>query len=798
MKTPLSWLKAYVDITGDPRELARRMTLAGVEAESVTVVGGAWDNVVVGRVTKVEPHPNADRLRLATVDTGAGEETVVCGAPNVAAGQKIAFARVGAQLIDAHSGKPAALKAARIRGVESRGMVCSARELGLSQEHEGILVLSPDAPAGAPLAQVLGDVLFDWAVTPNRPDCMSVLGIAREVAALTGKAVREPEVRYPEAGEPVERLTSVQIEAPDLCPRYIAAVVTGVTVKPSPAWMQDRLNAAGMRPINNIVDITNYVMLEYGQPLHAFDYDKLGERRIVVRRARAGETITSIDGQVRTLTPDMLAICDAARPVAIAGVMGGAEREVGEGTRTVLLESAAFHYVSIRNTSRALGLRSEASMRFEKGLSQELPLVAARRAVQLLIELAGGATAKGMADAYPGRAARPALRLTAQRLQRILGVTVPMEEAARVLTSLGFACERDGAQALNVHAPYWRTDASIEDDLIEEVVRIKGYDWAPTTTRAGQLPAYDPDPMLDLKESARDILAAAGMQEVVTYSLTSRSDPAMLAAGASEGLRLANPLSADLEVLRTSMRGALLRTLAGNQRHQEAGVRLFETGRVYLPRKEDLPEERDMLAGVLSGRRSQPSWQAESGELGFFDAKGVLEGLFAALGVQASYQPAADPMLHPGRTAGVSIGGARVGVIGELHPQAVKAFDLLDRPVAWFEIDLPSLLLALPSGFQKYQPLPRFPGVLRDLAIVVDAGVPAQQVQALIQGTPLVREVTLFDIYTGDRIPAGKKSLAYRIVYQAPNRTLTSEETDRTQEKLLARLAKELGATLRA
>ncbi len=799
MKTPLSWLKAYVDIDAEPRELAHRMTLAGVEAASVTTIGGAWEQIVVGRVTQVAPHPNADRLRLATVDTGAGEETVVCGAPNVAAGQKIAFARAGAQLIDAHTGKPAALKPAKIRGVESTGMVCSERELGLSGEHEGILVLPDDAPVGAPLAQVLGDVVFDWAVTPNRPDCLSVLGIAREIAALTGRTVR-PDMsgRYPEAGGPIERLTRVEVLDPDLCPRYIAAVVTGVTVRPSPGWMQDRLAAAGMRPINNIVDITNYVMLEYGQPLHAFDHDALAERRIVVRRACDGETIATIDGQTRRLSPGVLAICDATRPVAVAGVMGGADTEVGERTRNVLLESACFHHVSIRNTSRAMGLRSEASIRFEKGLSPELPLVAARRAVQLLVELAGGAAAEGMADVYPGRRPRQTVRLTTERTQRLLGAAVAAEEMARILTSLGFEVERDGPEALKVSPPYWRTDIAIQEDLIEEIVRVKGYDWAPTTTRAGELPAYEPEPMLALKERARDVLAAAGMHEVMTYSLTGRGALADLSAEASEGLRLSNPMSADLEELRTSLRSGLLRTLAGNQRHQESGVRLFEAGRVYLPRREDLPDEREVLAGVLSGQRAELGWQAEQGELGFFDGKGVVEALWTALGVQAAYEPATDPMLHPGRTARVTIGGRPVGVLGELHPGAAKAFDLLDRPVCYFELDLPSLLAALPAGsVRRFQPLPRFPGVVRDLAIVVDASMPAQRVHEIIAGTPLVREATLFDVYQGDPIPAGKRSLAYRIVYQSPGKTLTSEEADRTQERLLQRLAKELGATLR-
>ncbi|MCH8283356.1 MAG: phenylalanine--tRNA ligase subunit beta, partial [Chloroflexi bacterium] len=741
--------------------------------------------------------PNADRLRLATVDTGEGKETVVCGAPNVAAGQKIAFAGLGARLIDAHSGESSALKAAKIRGVESRGMVCSERELGISDEHEGILVLPDEATVGAPLSDVLGDVVFEFSVTPNRPDCLSVLGIAREVGALTGREVREPALDYPEAGERVERLARVEIRDPDLCPRYIATVVTGVTVGPSPRWMQDRLNAAGMRPINNIVDVTNYVMLEYGQPLHAFDLDTLSERRIVVRRAGDGESMTTIDGQQRSLTPDMLVIADADRPVALAGVMGGFDSEVGDGTTSVLLEAACFDGVNNRSTSRVVGLRSEASLRFEKGLSPDLPLPAARRATQLMVELAGGVAAEGVVDVYPGRRARKPVRITLERTQRLLGVEVSVAEMARVLESLGFEVERGGGDALEVVVPYWRTDIAIEDDLIEEVVRIKGYDWVPTSTRAGDLPAYEPAPMLALKDTVREAMVSSGLTEVVTYSLTNKDVRDKAEAGGPEPMRLANPLSSDLEELRTSLRGGLLQTLEANQRGQQGGIRLFEVGRVFLPKADSLPDEREVLAAVLTGPRRDQFWQPEDGELGFFDGKGVLEALFAGLGLSAEYRPATDSLLHPGRTASVTLGDQAIGLLGELHPRALKAFDLFNRTVAYFELDLTALLALAPDKARAYEPVPRYPGLVRDLALVVDASISAETVRGIIQSTPLVREASLFDVYTGDQLPTGKKSLAYRIVYQSPGRTLTNEEAERTQERLLQRLQQELGATLR-
>ena len=799
MKVPLSWLKEYVDIELAPKELAHWLTLAGVEAEGVKVIGDSWDNVVVGLVEAIAPHPNADRLRLATVNTGEGRETVVCGAPNVAAGQKIAFAHVGANLLDGHTGERSTLKPAKIRGVESRGMVCSEKELGLSGQHEGILVLPDDAPVGTPFAQYYGDAIIDFSPTPNRPDCLSVLGIAREAAAITGRPVKEPSLDYAEAGDPVERWTRVEIADPDLCYRYIVGVVTGVKVGPSPQWMQDRLTKAGMRPINNVVDITNYVMLEFGQPLHAFDYDRLAEHRLIARRTRKGERMPFIDGEVRELAAGMLGICDAQGPVSLAGVMGSSHTEVSDSTVNVLLESASFNNASIRRTSRELAMRSEASSRFEKGLSAELSMYGARRAMQLLVQLTGGTACKGFVDVYPGKAERKPVRLTQERTQRLLGTSVPQEEMVRVLGSLGFTATAQERGGVSVTVPYWRMDIGIEDDLIEELARIKGYEWIPTRIAAGNLPLFDPQPMLMLKERVRDVLAAAGVDEIVSYPLTNRETRLKSAVDGPEPLRPQHPISSDLEELRLTLRGNLLKALAANQRNQEGGVRLFEVGRIYVPRSEDLPEEREMLGFVLSGPRQEGHWQgAANNDLDFFDAKGVLESLFWELGVRASYTPTEHPFLHPGRAAQVAIGGVVVGSVGEVHPQAVAAFGLLPRAVILAEIDLAKLLPLAPEKAHMFRAIPRFPGVIRDVALVLDVAIPAGQVRDVIAVTPLVQRVDLFDAYVGDKVPPGKKSLAYRIVYQAPDRTLTSEEVQKAQTRLLERLKRELGADLRA
>jgi phenylalanyl-tRNA synthetase beta chain len=516
MKVSLRWLEEYVDVGLPLDDLAQRLTMAGIEVGGVQMVGGAWELISVGQITEVSPHPNADRLRLVTVDLGTQQETVVCGAPNLRCGDKVAFAPVGAQLLDGHSGQLFRLRTAKIRGVSSSGMVCSEKELGISESHEGILVLEPEAPVGIPLAEYLGDAILDLEVTPNRPDCLSVVGIAREVAALTGRAVRLPEPVYEELDCPIEQKASVEIIDPELCPRYSASLIIGVKVAGSPEWLKQRLLKYGMRPINNIVDVTNYVMVEYGQPLHAFDYERIRGRKIVVRRAESGETLTTLDGVERALSGDMLVIADGVVAVAVAGVMGGVASEVTEDTTSVLLEAANFNPASIHYTGNALKLPSEARMRFERGISPELATVALKRATQLITELGGGRVAKGLIDVYPGRADRKPIRLSAARLKKLLGIEFVLDQMVGALTALGFDCEADAAVGeVWATAPYWRSDISREVDLIEEVARIAGYDKIPTTLFSEPIPHQAPDPLFSLKRRLRNCLVGYGFQEII-------------------------------------------------------------------------------------------------------------------------------------------------------------------------------------------------------------------------------------------------------------------------------------------
>jgi phenylalanyl-tRNA synthetase beta chain len=800
MKVSLKWLADYVDIEMPTDVLARRLTESAAEVEAIERTGG-WDreHIFVGRVLDVTQHPNADRLRLATVDFGSGPQTVVCGAPNVAKGQNIAFATVGAHVIDGHTGTATVLKAAKIRGVESAGMVMSERELGLSDQHEGILVLPDDAPVGTPLADYLGDTVLDIGIAANRPDLMSMVGVAREVAALSGSRVREPDLEVDEQGALAAGRIAVEIADPDLCPRYTATLIDNVKVGPSPAWMQERLIAAGMRPINNVVDVTNYVMLEMGQPLHAFDLSKIRGGKIIVRRAGPDERLTTLDGVERVLGPDMLVIADTEGAVALAGVMGGLDSEVSEATTSVLLESASFNPTSIRRTSTQLKARSEASSRFERGPGAVLPAMAARRAAKLIAEVSGGIVAPGVVDAYPAPVAPPVVTLTRDRLRTVLGTDVPRERVTGILGSLGFNVEIDAQGSFVVTSPYWRTDIHIPEDVIEEISRVLGYSEIPSRALHGGIPAMTHQAIREFREEVKDVLAAAGMQETITYSLTTTASLARVmpekSLDSSPPLRALNPISSDHEYLRTSLRASVLESAAGNLRLESGPLALFEAGRVYLPQENDLPDEREIVTGVVTGHRLDRWGRPTQDGLDFFDAKACTEYLFESLGVDADYADVEEFGLLPGRTAALVVAGERVGVLGQVHPQIALSFEI-ESDLFLFEIDLARLMEAVPER-RVYRPVSRFPAVDQDLALVVDEGIPATRVTKIIADAPLVKDVRPFDVYQGGAIPPGKKSLAFALSFQAPDRTLTDNEVTRARERILQRLKRELGAELR-
>lgn len=806
MLIPLSWLRRYVAIDVPADELAHRLTMAGVEVESLQRIGGHLDPdlVIVGEIVGLEPHPNADRLRLPTVDLGGGETArVVCGAPNVAVGQKIAFARLGARLFNTHSSREEPLRPANIRGFESRGMVCSVRELGLGDDHEGILVLDERASIGKPLVDIVGDVLLDVAVTPNRADCLSVLGVAREVAALTDRKVDEPRLDYREGSEPIEGRASVTIEDADLCHRYTASLIEDVTVGPSPVWLQEALVRAGQRPINNVVDVTNFVMLELNQPLHAFDFDLVKDGTIIVRQAGPAEVMRTLDGQDRELRPPMLVIADPSGAVGLAGVMGGASTEVSGSTTRILLESANFDPVNTRRTSADLRLSTGAAYRFERGLRPELAEIGLRRATRLIAEVTGGSVARGIIDVHPHPAGTPTVSLSQARLKQVLGSDIPISRATEVLSSLGFEATADAGSSVTVSPPYWRSDVTIEDDLVEEVARVIGYDEMPVTMLSSPIPHQRPRPTWELKERVRDMLVAAGMREIITYNVVSEDSLQAVGEWRGDSLSLANPMNEELRYLRTTLRASMLQTVSENRRLVgEEGLRLFELGRIFLPngsRAEDLPQEREMLTVAFCGRRYPHWWHGSDGGSGmdFFDAKGVVVDTLQRLGIEPSLAPVDDPALSPGRAAAIVIDGQRAGTLGEIDPSVLSAFDIDGTTVALAEIELSSVLHAMPQAEARYRPFSRYPESVRDLALVVDADVSAERIRGILAGHKLVKAATARDVYTGEGVPDGKKSIAFGLVLQSDKGTLTSSQVTRVIEDLLRRIQRAVGAELR-
>jgi phenylalanyl-tRNA synthetase beta chain len=801
MKVPLSWLSDYVKTDWSPARIAERLTMAGLEVGSIHEIGATWEGVTVALVTDVQPHPNADRLRLVTVDFGTGSNTVVCGAPNVATGQKVVYAQLGAKLIDGPTGEPATLQAAKIRGVRSEGMVCSEKELGLSDDHTGTIELPADAPVGMSAREYMGETILDLELTPNRPDCLCVTGVAREVAALTGSALTLPDVDYPEEETPVESLAKITIEDPVGCPRYCATIVRDLKLGPSPEWMQSRLKAAGMRPISNVVDITNYVMLELGQPLHAFDYDKIANHEIIVRRASNGQVFTTLDEIDWTLNNEVLMIADGARDVAIAGVMGGLNTEISDTTTNILLEGANFNQASVHRTSSFLGLSTEASSRLGKGLHPDHAYIGIRRATQLLVELCGGKAAKGVYDAYPTPATPTVVDLPHAEILRLTNVDVPDKEARDILENLGFTWKGADAKAASYEVPYWRPNVTLSADLVEEVIRTIGYDTIPVgPPRFSSATVSVPADVWRFKAILRGLMVGIGFQEVLTYSLTSRDRLAQLFPGRTldqEPVGVANPMSREQACLRTSLRGSLLDVVARNRRREQTPVRIFELSRVYLPQGDDLPDERETLCALMWGAAEPLSWLHADRRVDFYDAKGVVEFLMQRCGIDdVDFIPADDAGLLQGRQAAIVVNGDQLGVLGQIHPAVARRFEV--EPDS-FVIELDAgKLTGLYREVSDYEPLSRFPFSERDLAIVVDRSVAYEHVADIIRGFGLVSTCTLFDVYEGEQVQAGKKSFAIRLVLQAPDRTLTESEINEVQNKILARLEKSVGASLRS
>jgi phenylalanyl-tRNA synthetase beta chain len=866
MKLPISWLKDYIDLTDlSIEEIARKLTLAGLEVDEIKYAGLAmptnknderhefktsgigWDRdkIVVAEIRQVNPHPNADRLTLLDLYDGQQDQVVLTGAPNIfhlkGTGKlskpiKVAYAKEGSTIYDGHADGLVltTLKRAKIRGVESYSMVASEKELGISEEHEGIIILDEDAPVGMPLVDYMGDAVLDISILPNMARNANVIGVARELAALTGRELRKPDIKYETEGQFVKDLVSIEITEPELNPRFVIGLIRDVEIKPSPYQIQRRLRLAGIRPINNIVDATNYAMLDIGEPLHAFDYDVLKERagnknvKIITRSAKDGEKLTTLDGVERKLTSTNVLVCDEKGPLSLAGVMGGAESEVydaskevldatspemgpgqkqlgkasvrGVSTANILLEGAAWNFINIRRTAKQHNLPSEASFRFSRGVHPALAEQGVKRGLQFMAQWSGGKIAPSLVDEYPLKPKDAIVTVTSEDVKRLLGIDLTAQQIAELLTRLEFTCTVEN-EAVEVKAPPHRLDIGEGivgvADVLEEVARSYGYDNIPETRMADALPPQIGNPVYEWEERVRDILVNLGWQEIVSYHLTSPERESQLVPY-DEYVTLANPITPERRVLRRSLLASVLEAAEKNARAES--IAMFELGPIFEPNKTDLPNEHSKLALVMNGERIATAWDVkDSPTFDFYDMKGRIELLLSGLRyTDVSYTPTDSvTYLHPGKAAEVKVNGQVVGVFGELHPLIKEKYEIGDTPVIVAEFDLEKLRAINPT--YGVVPVSEFPPVYEDIAIIVDESVPVARVEALIRqtGGKTVTNVRLFDVYRDEKIGAGKKSLAYSLTYQS-DRTMTDAEAAAIRNKIVKRLEYEVGAKLRS
>jgi phenylalanyl-tRNA synthetase beta chain len=866
MKLPISWLKDYIDLDGlSIEEIARKLTLAGLEVDEIKYAGLpmpsdkngerhefktsgiGWDRdkIVVAEIREVKPHPNADRLTLLDLYDGEQTQTVLTGAPNIfhlkGTGKlpkpiKVAYAKEGSTIYDGHADGLVltTLKRAKIRGVESYSMVASEKELGISEEHEGIILLDEDAPVGMPLVDYMGDAVLDISILPNMARNANVIGVARELAALTGRKLRKAEIKYTTEGQSVEGLVSIEITEPELNPRFVVGLIRDVEIKASPYQIQRRLRLAGIRPINNIVDATNYAMLDIGEPLHAFDYDVLKERagkknvKIITRAAKAGENLTTLDGVHRKLTATNVLVCDEKGPLSLAGVMGGADSEVydaakevldatspelkpgekqlgkasvrGVSTANILLEGAAWNFINIRKTAKQHNLPSEASFRFSRGVHPALAEQGVKRGLQLMAEWSDGKIAPGLVDEYPLKPKEATVAITSKDVERLLGIDLTAEQIAELLTRLEFTCNVEN-EAVEVKTPPHRLDIGEGlvgmADVLEEVARSYGYDNIPEARMADALPPQIGNPVYEWEERVRDLLINLGLQEIVSYRLTSPERESRIIPH-KEYVTLANPITPERRVLRRSLLASVLESVEKNERAES--IAMFELGPVFEPNGRDLPNEQSKLALVMSGSRIATAWDVkDSPAFDFYDMKGRIELLLSGLRyTDISYTPTDSvSYLHPGKAAEVRVNGQVGGVFGELHPLIKEKYEVGDSPVIVAEFDLEKLRAINPT--YGVVPVSEFPPVYEDIAIIVDESVPAARVEALIRqtGGKTVTNVHLFDVYRDEKIGAGKKSLAYSLTYQS-DRTMTDAEAAAIRTKIVKRLEHEVGAKLRS
>jgi len=802
MRVSLNWLKEYVDIDIPAKDLAERLTMSGLEVEALEPLGQSLQDVLVAKILSIKRHPGADRLFICRMDMGDGEVPVVCSAPNLTTGAKVPMALPGTRLPGG-----TIVEESQIRGERSVGMLLAEDEMGLTDDHTGIMILPGDLSPGAKVPEVvpLEDWVLDISITPNRPDCACVMGVAREIAALTGQKLRHTETKIVEGNTLIGDLTHVTLVDPEGCPRYAAGMIQGVELQPSPFWMRYRLHASGVRSINNVVDVTNYVLLEVGQPLHAFDYDRLRENRIVVKRAEDGEIFSTLDGQSHTLDREILMICDGERSVAVAGIMGGLNSEIFAGSTNVLVESAYFDPITIRRGSKKLGLSTEASYRFERGIDIEGVITALRRALMLIHQLAGGEIIKGVIDNYPKPFSPPVIDMRIDKTNDFLGTALSQDTIVGYLTALELHVETVEPNLIRVMPPPYRVDITREIDLMEEVARLEGYDRILVTSPHIR-PSDEGDmPGLLLGDKMREIMVGLGFTEIITYSFIPPDSAAFLGAGEDSPLqsyvKLLNPLSLDQSVMRTSLVPGLLETIRTNVLHGERDLKLFEWGKVFIhSEKEELPREETFLGAIITGLSDQKAWYREEREVDFYDLKGAVQALLTALGLDGFLfkRDNTPPHYHPEVSSQIHLSDTVIGHVGQIMPKVMKNYDMESVVAYVFEVDIKTLLERMPDR-KAFEPYARFPAVFRDISLIVRRGVASAEVEEIIksEGGELIEAVNLYDFYEGGKIDPSEKALTFRVCYRSKKGTLDGQEINRLHETIVNQIRQKTGGRLR-
>jgi len=799
MKVSLNWIKQFVHIDQPPSRVAEILTMAGLEVEGIEYKGRGLSDVIVSQILDIVPHPRADRLSICQVSAGSKEVSVVCGATNIEKGHVVPLALPGTRLPDG-----TLIKETRIRGELSYGMLLAEDEMGLTDDHSGIMILSDDLIPGQSLVDTmdLEDSVLDVAITPNRIDCASVIGIAREIGALTNTPITMPEIHLEQGHTPIENLASVAVLDAHGCPRYTAGLVDQVKIGPSPFWMRYRLHVSGIRAINNVVDVTNYVLLELGQPLHAFDYQRLAGRKIVVQKARIGQTFTTLDGQSRDLDDQTLMICDGERAVALAGIMGGLNSEITQSSDTVLIESAYFDPITIRRSSKRLGLSTEASYRFERGIDIGGVDRALKRSLMLIAELAGGNIAKGIIDCYPEPWSAPSITVRVQRTNEILGAKISIEEIVQYLSSLGMAVREDGSNRMEVKPPSFRVDLTREIDLIEEVARLVGYDAIPVTLPAIRPGQGDTD-AITLRDRIKTLLVGMGYVELITYSFVSPKSTEILGADdrsvPRSFVKLLNPLSVDQSIMRTSLIPGILSSARLNALRGQNDLRIFEWGKTYLQEGEELPHEKEFLAAFLSGMASSHQWHQVPREVDFFDIKGTAEHILEELGVKepAFVRDKPKEGFDPHEYARIICSGSEVGIIGRVSKEVMAGYELEGKAYL-LELDIEAFSPHV-SWVRRFRPLAKYPSVRRDISIIVHRSTEAAILIGIVRemGKDLIESATIFDVYQGKGIDSKEKAIAIRIHYRSKDRTLTDDEVNKVHEEVVSEIRRRTGGRLR-